>query len=281
MPPSTAVRRCAPRARELACALLLVACAGLPDPETLVPPGATRIGAERAGQLARSWLDRLHGFDALEAYALRKDGRRVVIAVARRWRGDDVQVLIDFILPDALDEVMVRLTHRRDGPDETLAYLPQFGRLLRLPSPRLSYPIPLLEAEIPIGELRPFLRGELVHEIGWEAEVEGEPCWVVVSRPVSRSRFAFDRLELALSRRTGAAVRTRYWRRSRVLQQVSASPLPVESHGGRELPGHRVITSSRVEGPAEIVLLRIERDPELPDALFEDENLVEQLFPEF
>ena len=238
-----------------------------------------------ATQLAEGWFHQLHGFDALEAYDVVDGRRRVAFALARKWKGDAVKILFRFGRPRERDRLVFLLLQRRDGGDILFVHLPRkvksglFARepIMRIPASRLVYGG---RRGIPIGEFRPFLPEELSHTRLPDTEVDGEPCYVVESRPTGIHPFGFDRLELALSHRTGVALRSRYFKEEKQLIEVRVSPDDVRLREGRWLPVERHIHTEDGE-PTSLVLRNIRVDATLPDKLFTRHNMLVQRFPSF
>lgn len=275
------------RCPHLAC-LLAIFTLSIPAPATAAAEDdAQPDGAPDAAALAEGWFRQHHGFDSLEAYELRGGSVHIEFGLARKWINGAVSLLLDFNKPTQIDELMLLFLQRRHRSDDLFVYLsPRLfpasvaRRVRRLHVGALNLGIPAASRFVQIGDFRPFLPGELRHESAAPIEIEGEPCYVVESRPVDAGRFPFDRLELALSRRTGVALRTRHYRGDLLLREVYVSPDDVAAFDGRWLPVRQQIEVSG-QPIFDLTLQNIDPDPELPDGLFTSRNLIAQRFPGF
>jgi hypothetical protein len=298
----------APLAIALACACAC-ACAGGAEPglhlvEPAEPAAKTAPATSAAEPLssvpdpgaeviAQRWFDQLLGFDALEAYVAVAGKDKLGFAIARKWRDGLARIVFKVEEPAAIDELAALWIQNRDRSDDFFLYLtPQIfpsgateaatapgGKVRRLQMPRLDFEVPFTGGGLPIGELRPFLPGELAWYRLDDAAVAGEPCWVVEGRPW-RKRFRFDRLELAISTRTGVALRTRYFRGDAAIRSVDVERADVQERQGRYLPIRRRISGVGTRS-FELVLRNLVVDPALPERIFTSHTLRYQKFPRF
>jgi hypothetical protein len=268
----------------------------VPSPEAAAPPALPQPPSESdlgvlddpaARRLAEAWFDQLLGFDALEAYEVPFESIRISFVIARRWTGDTVRILIDVVEPKVMDEIAALFLQNQERGDDFFVYMtpqipnPAERRVRRFLAPRLDFSMPFGGIAVPIGEVRPFLRGELDGFRRLPDEVvSGEPCRVVEADVVNE-RFQFDRLRLALSDRTGVALETRYVKGDRIVRRILVDPGDVESQGGRMLPTRRRIETSVKRGGLDLVLRNLMIDPVLPDRLFTSHSLRYQRFPTF
>jgi hypothetical protein len=254
-----------------AAALLLVATPGFAlerrdsDPE--------------AAALAQRWFDQLLGFDALEAYIAGSGREHVGFAVARKWENGLARIVIKVQEPAALADLGVLILQNHDRSDDFFVYLDFMRKVRRMRAPKFDFPIAVGGGRLPYAEFRPFLPSELSHRLLTDEMIAGERCRVIESRPLGRG-FQFDRLEHALSTRTGVALRTRYFARDREISRIDVDPADVKEHLGRFLPGRRRV---RVEDSRryDLVLVNLMIDPALPDRLFTSHSLRFQKFPRF
>ncbi len=262
--------------------VLLSAPGGVPASDDAVPEGP-----QSARALAEGWFHQHQGFDAVEAYEARHGAVRIEFAIARKWVNGTAKVLLDFNKPEALEGLMLLFLQQRDRSDDLFVYLsprlfpPAIARRIRrLHVGQLDLGLPAAARFVQIGDFRPFLPGELQHTRAADLEIEGELCHMVESRPVKAGRFPFDRLELAISRRTGVALRTRHYRGEQLIREVYVSPKDVAEFDGRWLPLRQQI---RVPGqPAlELTLKNMDVELPLPARLFSPRNLIAQKFPSF
>lgn len=295
----------APIALGLACA-----CAGLDraeDAEVVAPvaepaaatarppvvePARSGPPATDAASLAHHYFDQVLGFDALEAYTATAGTERLGFAVARKWYDGRVRIALKVEEPRALDELAILLLQNRDRSDDLFVYLtPQLfpdggfeafgpaGRVRRLQMAGLDFEVPFTGTRFPMGELRPFLRGELDWRRLPDAVWFGDPCYVVEGRP-TRDGFAFEALELTLSKATGIALRTRYLVGGKAARTILVRPRDVQSRQGRYLPIRRQVMGA-ASREYELVLRNVVVDPALPDRMFSNHNLRLQRFPRF
>jgi hypothetical protein len=243
------------------------------------PAAAVEASDPEAAALARRWFHQLLGFDALEAYEARSGRQRVTFAVARKWHDGLARIVLKVQEPSALNDLAVLIVQNRDRSDDFFAYLDFLRKVRRMRAPEFDFPVAIGGGRLPYAELRPFQPTELVHRRLPDEVVSGEACRVVESRPVTPDR-EFDRLEHAISERTGVALRTRYLLGGRELSRVDVDPADVEERDGRYLPIRRQI---QVVGalPYDLVLRNLMIDPALPDRLFTSHSLRFQRFPRF
>lgn len=257
---------------------------GCVDPDKRPAPVAVELQLS-AEELAEAWFEQLHGFDALEAYEVVSARGRYEFALARKWEPGRVKLLIYAVSPASIRDLAALYFRNRDLPDELFVYLPPRmvpsdvpRRVRRFPASDLM-PAVLTRGVASLVDLRPIFRGELSHRRLPDATVQGESCRVVESRFRGGSS-GFDRIQLVLSRRTGVALCTRYFRGERELRRVFVAPGDVREYDGRWLPTRR-----RVERPGEasgeLILRNLVLDPLLPDALFTRKTLLQGRFPSF
>jgi hypothetical protein len=251
------------------------------------------LDADSPTALGELHFARLQGFDAVEAYELRQGGRlRASFAVARRWRGNQAELFIKFQTPRAASRVAVLLRHSGSRSDDLFVYLPGAGsgggRVYRataiLPEEQV------ISGLLPLGELRPIGPGELEFTRLPDREVQGERCSVVAGRPRHRG-LGFDRVELAISPKSGVALESRYFVGSRETRRTLIAPEDFGNFGERSLPvRRRLFPGTRAsdapggaepEPVAELLLRNLMLDPELPERLFSVHNLRMQHFPGF
>lgn len=236
-----------------------------------------------AAELFRAWFERRYHFDALEAYAAtRPDGLSVEFLLARRWVDGRAQVAMKVERPPDLRHRAYLLNVRADAPDR-LAFLENPG------APRPTWrvgqlPVQQWDADLfgtPVNltplEIRPLLPDELEHVRLPDERIAGEPCRLIASHPVRD--VGIDRIELALSVRSGVALRTRYFRDEREVRRVLVDPADVRAFGERSAPALRRIESGAGTPLLELRLANAQFDPELPDRLFSLGNLKLQRYP--
>ena len=228
--------------------------------------------------LAEAYFDQLYGFNALEAYESTRGPARAVFAVARSWTKGSAKILIDVQAPQSFSKWALLLLHNRKRSDDLFAYIPAWRRVQRLSAIALETQV--LFQLLSLGEFRPITPGELKYARLPDSEVEGETCQVVEGRPLHRG-LGFDRLELAISPKSGLALRTLVFKGPNVIRRIMVSPKDVREYGRRLLPVRRRIFSPPEEEVTELVLRNIIIDPALPDSFFTKHSLRKQRFPGF
>jgi hypothetical protein len=227
----------------------------------------------------------------IEAYELEGFDQRIAFALARRWDGEGVKVLTWVVKPKVLDEVAFLILRAPGRGADVFSYAtpklydrPVLGGG---PVPRTVFRVPAVGAGLGLGSATavaaevtsPILPKEFLHARLGEQEVEGELCTVIESRPGVRMR-GLTRVELSISQRTAAALRTVYYRGEVEVRRVRVSPQDVRRYGSRWLPARRRVRTADGR-EAEIVLRNVLVDPELPKGLFTKHTLRVQRFPSF
>jgi hypothetical protein len=261
----------------------MLACAG---PDLPLPAEA---GEEReARELAERWIQQLQGFDGLEAYELRIDERAIGFAVARQHRPGEIRVLAYVVRPRNLDEVALLVRRRPGAPLEVLSYVTpqlygsglgarQAGTVMRVPS--LSQGMRLgAAAAIAMELVSPLDASDYRFERLPDADVAGEPCQRL--RAVPRDAELHE-LRIAVSKRTGVALeRIALAADGSEAYRIEVGPQDVRQVSERWLPEIQVVQSA--DGThAELQLMNIVDDVELPEALFTSRGLQLQKFPTF
>ena len=264
--------------RELIALALLAtatACYTLPPPPDVAPdPEATRI--------AETWFAQSQGFDALEAYELRQAAAPIRFAVARRWVGKDLRVLSYVMEP--YDGTAFLMLREQGEAAEMFVRLPP-GPNARQNVPTVTHaPLSARPASgdpMSIGAevAQPWQPDEFVHTKRPDQELSGEACSVIASYLRQPTRFVTHRIAY-ISKRSGVALRTVYYKEDRELRQVSVAPEDIQHFGGRALPARRVITTADGRR-AELVLHNVLVDVQLPESLFSPTRLASQRFPKF
>jgi hypothetical protein len=229
-------------------------------------------------QLGESWFDRLHGFDALLAFESKRGPVRTSLLVARRWVEGRAQLIIDILLPRVFEDWAFMLLHNYDRSDDLFVYVPWLKRVRRISSIEIEKE--LLFEVMPIGELRPITFGEMEYEMLGEEQVAGEPCWLIEARPLHRG-LGHSRVVLAISKHSGFALRTEFYRGERIGRRVLIDPGDMDLYGDRLLPRRLLIETPPSPGATELTLHNALVDPVLPDRLFTKHNLRVQRFPHF
>ncbi len=262
----------------------LLGCGGVAlPPDADESPEARRIG-ER-------WIQQLQGFDGLEAYELRIDDRSLGFGVARQHRPGEVRVLTYVVRPRHLDEVAVLARRRSGAPLEVLSYVTpqlygsglgarQAGTVTRAPS--LAQGLRLgAAAGAAVELLAPLEAGDYRFERLADGVVAGELCTRLRALPRGAARASSPRLELALSQRTGVALeRIALDAEGRELHRIEVAPGDVQELDDRWLPSLQRVRDAD-GSQAELRLVNVLGDVELPDSLFTSRSLQLQKFPSF
>ena len=250
------------------------------DPPSPVTPAEDAVPTPAdARELGEGWFRQLQGFDALEAYEARAGGRRAEFVVARRWHEGRAQIVVDVRKPRAFAKIALLFLQNRDRSDDFFIYWPFLRRVRRMTAAKLEGGLLPFGRYVTLADVRPVLPGELDYRRLPDTEVEGEPCYVVEGRPAGRW-LGFDSMELALSKRTGVALRTET-HRGKEVRRVLVSPKDVRLFEGRYLPMRRRLEVSPSGLTAEVILRNLMIDPPLPDHLFSKQSLLTQRFPSF
>ncbi len=264
----------APWARRAALAALsILAIAAADDP----------AGEPSPRQVFEAWFARTWGFDTLESYRLRwPDGIASEFLLARRFVDGRAEITIDVEAPAEFRNQAYLLRQLLDGAYE-LFYLPHpdlprpTWRVRSLPTTQLAAQLPGFPGWLTLLEVRPLAPGEFRHARLPDEIVEGEPCRVVASTPTRD--LGFERVELAVSRQSGFALRSVYFRNGRPAHRVRLRPDDVREFGTRQLAALRRIEAGNGRPLAELELVNALPDALLPDHLFTRENLLQQRFP--
>ncbi len=253
------------------------------EPDSLdgvAPPEDALVTPPDPRELGEGWFEQLQGFDALEAYEARAGRGVVQFVVARRWRDGRAQILVDVVSPRSYTKWAFLFLQNRERSDDFFVYVPGLRRVLRLPAVQLEGSImAVLGRHATLADLRPILPGELEYELRPDSEIDGEPCWTVEARPADRW-LGFERMELAISKRTGVALRTAMHKGSEV-RRILVSPKDVRIYEGRYLPIRRRLEVTPAGVTVEVFLRNLMIDPPLPDQLFSKQSLLTQRFPKF
>jgi hypothetical protein len=263
----------------------IAACVG-----ASLPPWVDVGEAREARQLAERWIEQIQGFDGLEAYELRIDERSLGFAVARQHRAGEVRVLAYVARPRHLDEVALLVRRRTGAPLEVLSYVTsqlygsglgarQPGTVMRVPS--LSQGMRLGAAAAVAMELvSPFPSSDYRFERLPDADVAGEPCTRL--RAIPRAADPEQReLRIAVSKRSGVALeQIALDAQGRELHRIEVSAQDLRQVGERWLPGIQRVQSA--DGTrAELRLVNVLEDVDLPESLFTSRALQLQRFPSF
>jgi hypothetical protein len=282
----------------------VVGCAARDVPPVSAPPPASLALAVEpdeapsllppdtdATEIAERWFHQSQGFNALEAYEIGGLNQKISFALARKWDGRRVKVLSYVTAPKELDELAYLILREPGRPADVFSYAtPKIydrGRIGAGPTPRTVFRVPRFGSGLGTGTassiasevVGPILPGDFTHARLPDAEIEGQSCFVIESRPV-RSTRALSHLHLFISHDTGVALRTVYYRDDVRLRTVNVLPADVRQYDTRWLPmRRRVQTADGSE--AELVLRNVVTDIPLDDQLFTHHNLRIQRLPKF
>jgi hypothetical protein len=262
----------------LGLSLALAACAGLARGQE--DAAARSAAGSEAAEIARRALGR--DFSGLEAWRIRAEATGAAFLIARRTVDGRAQVAIDVVEPPQFRNHRMLLLQNEDRSDD-LFWIPNHAgprtkwRIERLPAIDLTSRLPQLPGNVALLDVRPFRADELDHARVGEETIGGELCDVISSTPTGKP--AFDRLEQAVSRRTGVALRRSWFRGDREFRRDLVAPGDVEQHEGRWLAMRTRIESPPGRSPTELTLERLRETSELPDRLFQHRALLTRRFP--
>ena len=244
---------------------------------------AARVSAtppDDPAALAEAYFDETERFDALLTFENRRGPARMVFTLARRFRGDQAELLFDIREPTAFRKWALLARQTRGGSDDLFAYFAEATgrRVRRISAAHLERQA--VFSLFAIGDFRPPAPGELGYEAAGELTVAGRRIRVVKGLP-THGALGFDRVELQFDATTGLLLESRYFRGEQEFRRISIAPDAYEVHEGRRLPMRRFARSWGDDGVTELVLRGVLATPGLPDALFSHRNLVAQRFPDF
>ncbi len=250
------------------------------------PGPACALEASEVAALAERHYRLLYGFSALEAYQAQRGGESSEFVVARRWRENGVDVVVDVIRPEAAEKLAFLFLQHLGRPDDFFGYVPvgivssAGGAGRRVKRLEASYQENDLQfIYTPLRELRPFLPGELEYAYTGDLEIEDERCHLIRGQPNRETQLSG--IELAISPRYGVSLRTRFFRDGREVRRVLVSPADIRVEQGRVLLTKRRLMSTAPGKETVLVLRNFLLDPELPDRLFSAQTLRTQRFPSF
>lgn len=220
----------------------------------------------------------LHGFDALEAYKVRKGPASAAFVVARRWTGHEAQLVVEVEEPGSFSKWAVLMLPRQRRGDDVFIYVPNFRRVLRMSPVIMRRPIFEL---ITLDDIRPIAPGELDYTQLSDETIDGQICIGLAGHP-RLSDMGFERVELAVSLETGFSLRTRYFGSKREIRRVLIAADDIRRYGERWLPSRRTVLTDPKKGvPTVVELINLLPDPMLPDRFFSKHTLRAQRFPSF
>jgi hypothetical protein len=269
------------------CVALLLAwivsgCSGVRPPAPVLSAADVEVA-----RLAEAWFARSQ-VDTLEAYGL-EDGS-VGFGLARKWQGTELRLLLYVVQPDHLDEVAYLMLRRPGATAEVFTYAtPQLYEVGRAGGVRTRTVIRVAQlgarwglgaaADLAARLVEPVLPGDLVYRDAGRETIEGEPCRRVDAEPL-RSLHGVTRVELAISERSGVALRTTYYAGDRLLGSATVSPADVGEAQGGALP-ERWHLAPVDAAPTDLVLRNRMTDVPVPDVVFTRQGLENQRFPKF
>lgn len=236
-------------------------------------------------KIAETWFHNMYGFDALMAYESKNGERHTHFQVARRWRDGRAEMIFDVLEPEQFNKFAALLLHNPESSDDLFLYIPSIpngfilGRNVRRVSATAAEGQVFLQ-RVSLGDMRPITYGELDYTLVEGEEVSGEPCWIIEGRP-SHVGLPFDKIVLAISQKSGVALRSEFYQDGRLIRRVSIDPKDIGDFGDRKIPTRQTIEAPHVDGVTELTLKNIMLDPSLPDRLFSQQNLKTQRFPLF
>lgn len=251
-------------------ASLLTACAGLrPLPPPLWP------GTAEGEAVARDLFEASQGFNAYEVYELGGFGQPIRFALVRRHEAASVQVRTLVLAPESVRGAGFLL---RVSPGErpVLLVVEPRSSAARVSS-AVFLPGSGSATSVASEVALPLLPDVFLHRLLPDAEVAGEACLVLESRPIEAQR-GLTTIVRSISRRSGVALLTHYYRGRHLARTVTVLPEDVRETGGRFLPYRRSVWSAGGTR-AEIILHRAILDVDLPDRVFSERGLVTGTFP--
>jgi len=246
-------------------------------------------GSERqASELGARWVRQLERAGVLEAYELRSgDDDSLGFAVARKAFPGEVRLLIDVARPRHLDEVALLALRRAGRPAEIFSYATSqlYGRGPGGPAPGTVVRVPSIAqglrrvsaAAHAVELLLPVLPGDYAFEWLGDDAVAGTPCQRIRAVP---ARAAVREMELCISVESAVALRRRLVAEDGTRLVVETSVDQIREVGDRFVALRQYVRTSAGE-EAELHLVNVLSDVELPDRMFTRRNLRRQRFPSF
>jgi hypothetical protein len=248
-----------------------------------VPPSYT--AEPDPTKIAEAWFHTMYGFDALMAFESKHGKQHTHFQVARRWRDGRAEMLFDVLEPEQFNKFAALLLHNTDSADDLFLYMPSVPnapvlgrRVRRLPATAAEGQVFL--QRVSLGDMRPITYGELDYTLVEGEQVSGEQCWIIEGRP-RHLGLSFDKIVLAISQKSGMALRSEFYQDGRLTRRVSIDPEDIGDFGDRKIPTRQTIEVPHMDGTTELTLKNIMLDPTLPDRLFSHQNLKVQRFPLF
>ena len=258
-------------------ALTATACASLytPPPTWDTEPEATRIAA--------NWLEQSQGFDALQAWEVRSLRVSIQFAFARKWQGPRVKFLAYALAPETMKNAAY-VAHLQPGKLAEVWFRGP-ASMVQKNQPRIVHSRGIATASGMVAAaaeaVLPTLLADYAYRGAPDEVIGDEPCSVVESRRLGEARSgSHDRIVYWISKRSGAALRKAYYRRSGELRRVEIRPSDVHETDGKLIVSRMLVSDD--EGDLfELMLRNSVSDVELADRLFTERNLKVPRFPSF
>ena len=249
--------------------------------------GSPTAGDAAATRLAEAWFARSY-VEVLEGYGL--DDGSVGFGLARKWHGEELRLLLYVVQPDHLDEVAYLLL-RRPGAAEVFTYAtPQLYETGRAGGVRTRTVVRVTHlgarwglgaaADLATRLVEPVLPGDFEYRDAGSELIEGETCRRIDAQSLRGALRGATRVELAISERSGVALRTVYYAGDRELARASVALRDVEAREGGALP-RRWHLEPAGEAATDLVLRNRMTDVSVPDDVFTRHGLETQRFPKF
>lgn len=237
--------------------------------------------------LAQAWFDQLFGGDIVQYWRTEWAGGTLDYGVARRWQAGRPEIFVHIIAPRAYAELNFLLRERDDQRVEILYYrTPELfpggrktARVMPVAKPDPLERLPFAPGLPAIVELLPSSADEYTWKRLADVRTKTADCRLIEGAS-RKPDLGFDRIVLALDRKTGVALDTRWYLGANLVRHVTSATSDVRDEGGRILPRRHSVGLPGAE-TQNFVSIRLMLDPVFPEQQFTTQNLKTGRFPTY
>jgi hypothetical protein len=250
-------------------------------------PAETPAAEPAPEALAQAWFDQLFAGDVVQIWETEWAGGTLHYGVARRWIGGRPEIFLHIIAPRAYEELNFLLRERDEKRIEILYYrTPELfpggkkaARVMPVANPGPMERLPFAPGLPAIAELLPARADEYTWKRLADVRTKTADCRLIEGAP-RKPDLGFDRIVLALDRKTGVALDTRWYLGANLVRHVTSAPSDVRDEGGRMLPRRHSVGQPGSE-TQNFVSIRLMLDPVFPEQQFTTQNLKTGRFPTY